>query len=81
MIACWRSDPMGPAPRATIWSGIAWGFQVIAELVEEDLEVLVVGTTGVTFFTATVAGTFGGEPMSARLRYTRAWVHADETGW
>ena len=57
------------------------GSSVITELVEEDLEVLVAGATGVTFLTATVAGTFGGEPMSARLRYTRTWVHDDQTGW
>ncbi len=62
-------------------AGYRAGFSVITELVEEDLEVLVVGTTGVTFFTATVAGSFGGEPMSARLRYTRTWIHDDEAGW
>ena len=62
-------------------AGYRSGFSVITELVEEDLELLVVGTTGVTFFTATVAGTFGGEPMSARLRYTRTWTHDDKGGW
>lgn len=57
------------------------GSSVITDLVEEDVEVLVAGTTGVTFFTGTVTGTFGGEPMSARLRYTRTWAHDDEAGW
>ena len=37
--------------------------------------------TGVTFFTGTVGGTFAGQPMSARMRYTRTWVHDDEAGW
>ena len=57
------------------------GSSVITDLVEEDVEVLVAGTTGVTFFTGTVTGTFCGAPMSARLRYTRTWAHDDEAGW
>ena len=57
------------------------GHSVITELVEEDLEALVAGSTGVTFFTGTVAGTFGGAPMSARLRYTRTWTYDDDSGW
>ncbi|KAB7745465.1 DUF4440 domain-containing protein [Nostocoides sp. F2B08] len=57
------------------------GHSVITELVEEDLEALVAGSTGVTFFTGTIAGTFGGESMSARLRYTRTWTHDDDAGW
>ena len=48
---------------------------------EEALEVLTAGCTGVTLFTGTITGTFDGRPMSARLHYTRTWVHADETGW
>jgi hypothetical protein len=54
---------------------------VVSELVEEALEVLVAGTTGVTFLVATVSGTFEGRPMTARLRYTRTWVHDGELGW
>ena len=57
------------------------GFSIITELVEEDVEVLVAGSTGVTFFTGIVTGAFGGEPMSARLRYTRTWTHDDVAGW
>ena len=57
------------------------GSSVISDLVEEEVEVLVAGSTGVTFFTGTLRGTFGGHPMSARMRYTRTWVHDDETGW
>jgi hypothetical protein len=57
------------------------GSSVVCELVEEHLELLVAGTTGVTFFTGRVAGTFEGSPMSARLRYTRTWVHDIHAGW
>jgi ketosteroid isomerase-like protein len=57
------------------------GSSVITDLVEDDVEVLVAGSTGVTFFTGTLAGTFGGHPMSARMRYTRTWVHDDDAGW
>ncbi|MFC7529922.1 nuclear transport factor 2 family protein [Actinoplanes sp. GCM10030250] len=55
------------------------GSSVISELVEEALESLVVGATGVTFFTGTVNGTFGGQPFGARMRYTRTWAY--EKGW
>lgn len=61
--------------------GYRSGSSVISELVEDDVEVLVSGSTGVTFFTGTVGGTFDGEPMSASMRYTRTWVHDDEAGW
>jgi ketosteroid isomerase-like protein len=54
---------------------------VVDELVEEELDLLVVGSTGVTFCLARVAGMFGGAPFSARLRYTRTWVHDDPHGW
>lgn len=62
-------------------AGHRWGSSVVSELIEEHVEVLVAGATGVTFFTGTVGGTFGGRPMSARLRYTRICVHDGETGW
>ena len=57
------------------------GSSVVSELIEEHVELLVAGATGVTFFTGTLGGTFAGRPMSARLRYTRTWVHDGETGW
>lgn len=57
------------------------GTSVIDEVVEEGLDLLVDGRTGVTFFLGTVAGTFGGAPFAARLRYTRTWVHHDDLGW
>ena len=62
-------------------AGYRSGSSVITKLSEEDVEVLVAGSAGATFFTATITGTFGGEPMSARLCYMRTWVHDDATGW
>ncbi|OAA26177.1 protein of unknown function (DUF4440) [Frankia sp. EI5c] len=57
------------------------GTSVVTELVEEDLEVLVAGTTGVTLFLGTVSGIFNGQPSSARLRYTRTWTYDPSAGW
>ena len=57
------------------------GSSVVSELVEEAVEVLVAGTTGVTFVVGRVSGTFEGQPMAARLRYTRTWVHDGELVW
>lgn len=53
---------------------------VIDELVEEDLRLVVEGTTGVTYFVGRVSGTFDGAPLTIRLRYTRTWVYG-ERGW
>ncbi|MGW4423824.1 nuclear transport factor 2 family protein [Streptosporangium sp. NPDC004631] len=55
--------------------------QVMTKLVQEDLTVVVAGTTGVTCFLGLLEGTFAGEPFASRLRYTRTWVHTDEHGW
>ncbi|RZT83665.1 uncharacterized protein DUF4440 [Pseudonocardia sediminis] len=56
------------------------GQQVLTRVDEEDLRVLVTGTTGVTWFLGSVAGTIGGQEFAARLRYTRTWAH-DDSGW
>src|SRR5947209_3126973 len=40
------------------------GTSIIDELVEESVEALVSGSTGVTFFLGTVRGTFAGQPFS-----------------
>jgi ketosteroid isomerase-like protein len=61
--------------------GYRSGSSVVDELVEEDVEVVVAGSTGVTFFRGAVSGTFGGQPMAARLCCTRTWTHDDEAGW
>ncbi len=57
------------------------GTSVIHDLIEEDVEVLLSGSTGVTLFLGTVSGSFAGEPFLARLRYTRTWVHDEAGGW
>ena len=56
------------------------GHQVLTRVEEEDLRVLATAHTGVTWFLGTLAGTVGGQPMTARMRYTRTWVH-DQAGW
>ncbi|GIF37915.1 nuclear transport factor 2 family protein [Actinoplanes xinjiangensis] len=57
------------------------GSSKIDTLVEEDLEVLVAGSTGATFALCAVAGTFNGEPFAARLRYARTWAYDEGAGW
>lgn len=56
------------------------GQQVLSRVDEEDLKVLVTGHTGVTWFLGTLAGTVGGQPLTARMRYTRTWLHGPD-GW
>lgn len=56
------------------------GHQVLTSVEEEDLRVLATARTGVTWFLGTLAGTVGGRPLAARMRYTRTWIH-DGTGW
>jgi ketosteroid isomerase-like protein len=56
------------------------GHQVLTRVDEEDLQVLATEHTGVTWFLGTIEGTVGGQPMAARMRYTRTWVHGP-TGW
>lgn len=57
------------------------GHQVMTEVTEEEVEVLVAGDVGVTWFLGTLAGTFGGEPFAWRMRYTRTWLHEEDHGW
>jgi ketosteroid isomerase-like protein len=57
------------------------GSSKIDALVEEDLEVVVAGSTGATFALCAVSGTFNGEPFAARLRYARTWAYDEKAGW
>ncbi|HLL66093.1 MAG TPA: nuclear transport factor 2 family protein [Micromonosporaceae bacterium] len=57
------------------------GHQVLTEVTQEDLTVLVVDGTGVTWFLGTLAGSLGGSPFTARVRYTRTWIYIDDAGW
>lgn len=56
------------------------GHQVLSRVDEEDLRVLATSHTGVTWFLGTLEGTVGGQPLVARMRYTRTWIH-DRAGW
>ena len=57
------------------------GEQQVTKVEEEDLIVLVHDRTGVTCFLGQLAGTFKGTSFAARMRYTRTWAFAEETGW
>jgi len=57
------------------------GRQSMTRVDEEDLAVLVVGGTGVTWFLGTLEGTLAGEPFVARVRYTRTWILDENAGW
>jgi hypothetical protein len=57
------------------------GQQSMTKAAEEDLTLLVDGRTGVTWFLGTLEGTFAGTAFTARLRYTRTWIHDDDLGW
>ncbi|MET8912582.1 nuclear transport factor 2 family protein [Micromonospora sp. NPDC004551] len=57
------------------------GQQSMTRVEEEDLSVLVVGGTGVTWFLGTIEGTLAGEPFLARVRYTRTWILDSDKGW
>ncbi|NDU74829.1 DUF4440 domain-containing protein [Actinomadura sp. DSM 109109] len=55
--------------------------QVLTKVAEEELTVLTDGSTGVTWFLGTLEGTVAGAPFSARMRYTRTWLHDETHGW
>jgi hypothetical protein len=57
------------------------GLQSMTRVDEEDLIALVDGDTGVTWFLGTVEGTLAGTPFTARVRYTRTWIHDDDHDW
>ncbi|MEY9846544.1 ketosteroid isomerase-like protein [Streptacidiphilus sp. BW17] len=57
------------------------GRQRLTRVDEEDLTVLVDGATGVTWFLGTLAGALEGQEFTARVRYTRTWVHTPGNGW
>jgi ketosteroid isomerase-like protein len=57
------------------------GHQVMTHVDEEELEALVDGDLGVTWFLGRLAGTFGGEAFDWRMRYTRTWHHNADGSW
>ena len=56
------------------------GVFAIAALEEEDVRVLVLGDTAVTFVVLDIRGTIAGEDASGRMRDTRTWVR-DRGAW
>jgi ketosteroid isomerase-like protein len=56
------------------------GQQVLSRVEEEDLQVLATAHTGVTWFLGTLEGSIGGQPLAARMRYTRTWAR-DQANW
>jgi len=57
------------------------GVQIVTKLEEEDLRLRVSGQLGVTWFLGTVEATVAGQPVQARMRYTRTWLHDDAATW
>lgn len=57
------------------------GRQAMSRVDEEDLTVLVVGDTGITWFLGTLEGTLAGKPFHARVRYTRTWTRTEHNQW
>ena len=54
-------------------SAHASGVFTISELIEEDVRVLVIGETAVTFVLLAVRGAIAEEEVAGRMRYTRTW--------
>jgi ketosteroid isomerase-like protein len=52
----------------------------IAELTEEEVRVVVIGDTAITFVVLRIRGTIAGEDASGRMRYTRTWIR-DGGAW
>lgn len=57
------------------------GQLVLTELVEEELSLLVVGDTGVTWVLTSLEGSSDGEDFAVRMHYLRTWHHDNEHGW
>ena len=57
------------------------GVLKIDKLVEEDLQLLVDGSTGVTALRAWVEGVNAGAPFATWLRYTRTWISGGTGDW
>lgn len=57
------------------------GAQTMTKVQEEQVAVLVEGRTGVSWFLGALEGVIDGAPFTARVRYTRTWIHDDEHGW
>ncbi|WP_436792015.1 nuclear transport factor 2 family protein [Yinghuangia sp. YIM S10712] len=57
------------------------GHQVLSRVDEEELRVLATSDLGVTWFLGVLEGVVGGQPMVARMRYTRTWIRGESGDW
>lgn len=53
----------------------------LSRLAEDDLAVVVVGTTAVTRVLLTLSGWYRGVPFTGKMLYTRTWHHSPAHGW
>lgn len=54
---------------------------VLTKLEEDDLALVVAGSTGITWVLTSLEGTNGGENFATRMHYLRTWHHNEEHGW
>jgi hypothetical protein len=54
---------------------------VITSSAEDELALVVAGTTGATWVLMSLAGTVDGAEFAARMLYTRTWHHDPAHGW
>jgi ketosteroid isomerase-like protein len=54
---------------------------VLTSSTEDELAVVVAGTTGVTWVLVSLAGAVDGTAFRARMLYTRTWHHTPDHGW
>jgi ketosteroid isomerase-like protein len=66
--------------KAADLAGHRSGVITISELTEEDVRVLVIGETAVTFVVLAVRGAIAEHEVSGRMRYTRTWTR-DGGAW
>ncbi len=57
------------------------GYQVLSRVHEEELRILATSDLGVTWFLGVLEGVVGGQPMVARMRYTRTWIRGESGDW
>lgn len=57
------------------------GQQRLTRVDADEVTAVVEGTTGVTWFLGTVAGSVGDQQFDQRVRYTRTWAHIPDRGW
>ena len=80
LVATLAPDPVRVS-KAQDLAGHRQRLLALSRSVEEELAVVVAGSTGVTWVLMSMAGTFAGEPFESRMLYTRTWHHDAGAGW